>query len=159
MNNLEIDAMNQAIKESKINLINNYQNGGPFGAAIIKNNKIIASAHNTVIESKDATAHAEINAIRKASKLLNTHDLSDCILFTSAEPCPMCLSAIIWSNIKKVYYANTKKDTHEIGFRDDVIYEYLKGNNPTLLEMQHLKSEEALNIFKKFKELQNKNIY
>lgn len=112
-----------------------------------------------MVESKDATAHAEINAIRKASEILNTHDLSGCILYTSAEPCPMCLSAIIWANIKVVYYANTRKDADDIGFRDDMIYEYIKGNNKNLIEVHHIDSEEALEVFKKFKELENKNIY
>ena len=108
MQNEEI--MKIVVEESKANKSNNYQNGGPFGAAVVKNGEIVAVAHNTVIESIDATAHAEVNAIRLASKKLNTHDLSGCVLYTSAEPCPMCLSAIIWANIKEVYYANTKKD-------------------------------------------------
>ena len=90
--------MKAAIKEAYKGIENG--DGGPFGAVIVKDGKIITSAHNTVIESMDATAHAEINAIRKASKILNTNDLSGCILYTSTEPCPMCLSAIIWSNIK-----------------------------------------------------------
>ena len=97
MNNEEF--MKIAIEESRANIENNYQKGGPFGAVIVKDGEIIASAHNTVIESIDATAHAEVNAIRLASQKLKTHDLSGCVLYTSAEPCPMCLSAIIWANI------------------------------------------------------------
>lgn len=159
MSELDESAMKKAIEESKTNIVNNFKNGGPFGAVIVKNGKIISTAHNTVIESKDATAHAEINAIRDASKKLNTHDLNGCILYTSAEPCPMCLSAIIWANIKKVYYANTKKDANDIGFRDDIIYEYIKGNNKSILELHHIKSEEALEVFNKFKELEDKIIY
>ena len=159
MSELDEIAIKKAIEESKINLANNFKNGGPFGAVIVKDGRIISIEHNTVIESKDATAHAEINAIRNASKKLNTHDLSGCILYTSAEPCPMCLSAIIWANIKKVYYANTKKDANDIGFRDDIIYEYIKGNNKSILELQHIKSEEALEVFNKFKELADKIIY
>ena len=100
-----------------------------------------------------------MNAIRKACQKLNTHDLSGCILYTSAEPCPMCLSAIIWSNIKIVYFANTKKDADDIGFRDDMIYEYLKGNDKNLIEIQHIESEEALRVFKEFKELEDKIMY
>jgi len=158
---LELDkiAMDKAIQESKVNLVNNYNNGGPFGAAIVKDGEIISTAHNTVIESNDATAHAEINAIRMASKKLNTHDLKGCTLYTSAEPCPMCLSAIIWANIKEVYFANTKKDADEIGFRDDIIYEYLKGNNENIIKMHHIESKEALDVFKTFKNLQNKAMY
>ena len=159
MENIHEIAMKKAIEESKVNLENNYNNGGPFGAVIVKDGEIISSAHNTVVESHDATAHAEVNAIRMASEKLETHDLSGCILYTSAEPCPMCLSAIIWSNIKVVYFANTKKDADDIGFRDDVIYEYIKGNNDNLIEMHHIESEEALEVFKKFKELEDKVVY
>jgi len=158
MENIHEIAMKKAIEESKINLSNNYHNGGPFGAVIVKDGEIISSAHNTVVESHDATAHAEVNAIRLASKKLGTHDLNGCILYTSAEPCPMCLSAIIWSNIKVIYFANTKKDADDIGFRDDAIYEYIKGNN-NLIELHHIESEEALEVFKKFKELEDKTIY
>lgn len=81
------------------------------------------------------------------------------MLYTSAEPCPMCLSAIIWANIKEVYYANTKKDADEIGFRDDMIYEYIKGNNEEVLNLHHMESEEALEVFKKFKEIGEQNLY
>lgn len=81
------------------------------------------------------------------------------MLYTSAEPCPMCLSAIIWANIKEVYYANTKKDADEIGFRDDRIYEYIKGNDEKVLNLHHVESEEALEVFKKFKEIGEQNLY
>ena len=159
MENISEIAMQKAIEESKANLLNNYKNGGPFGAVIVKDGEIISSAHNSVIESNDPTAHAEVNAIREVCKKLNTHDLSGCALYTSAEPCPMCLSAIIWANIKSVYYANTKKDADEIGFRDDMIYEYLKGNDEQLIEIRQIESEEALEVFRKFKQLSNKTMY
>lgn len=159
MDNIEENVMNLAIEESKINRKNNYKNGGPFGAVIVKDGEIIASAHNTVFESVDATAHAEINAIRKASKILNTNDLSGCILYTSTEPCPMCLSAIIWANIKEIYYANTKKDADNIGFRDDMIYEYIKGNKEDVLTKHHIDSKEALKVFEEFKNMDGKNMY
>lgn len=152
------EAMNIAIEESKVNLVNNYQNGGPFGAVILKDGEVVASSHNTVIESKDPTAHAEVNAIRKACRVLSTHDLSGCVLYTSAEPCPMCLSAIIWANIKKVYYANTRSDADKIGFRDDIIYEYIKGNN-NIIEVKRIESNDALEVFTKFNEIKNKNMY
>ena len=159
MGELDKIAMEKAIEESKVNLENHYRNGGPFGAAIVKDGKIISTGHNTVIETKDATAHAEINAIREASKVLNTNDLSGCILYTIAEPCPMCLSAIIWANIKEVYYANTKKEAGDIGFRDDIIYEYLKGNNDSLIHLYHVESEEALEVFREFEKLEDKSMY
>ena len=159
MGNINEKAIDVAIDESKINMKNNYQKGGPFGASIVKDGKIIARAHNTVIESKDATAHAEVNAIRKASKVLNTHDLSGCVLYTSAEPCPMCLSAIIWANIKEVYYVNTRKDADAIGFRDDMIYEYLNGTNKDLIHVHHVENDEALEVFEDFQELEDKELY
>lgn len=159
MSEFQQAAMNQAIEESKKDSINNYKNGGPFGATIVKDGKILISAHNTVIESKDATAHAEVNAIRKACKILNTHNLSGCILYTSTEPCPMCLSAIIWSNIKEVYYANTREDADNIGFRDDVIYKYLEGNQKDVIELHHIENKEALAVFENFKKFKDKNLY
>lgn len=159
MNEIDNIAIEKAIEESRYNLKNNYNNGGPFGAVIVCNGKIICSCHNTVVESHDATAHAEINAIRTASKILNTHDLSNCILYTSAEPCPMCLSAIIWSNIKEVYYCNTKKDADEIGFRDDIIYSYLKGEDKNLLKLHHIKNDDAKKVFDEFNKINNKKMY
>lgn len=159
MKDIDKEAMKLAIEESKVNIANNYKNGGPFGAVIVRDGKIITSAHNTVIENNDATAHAEINAIRQASKILNTNDLSDCTLYTSTEPCPMCLSAIIWANIKDIYYANTRKDANDIGFRDDVIYEYINGENQNILNRHHIESEEALEVFNKFKGMDEKNMY
>jgi len=152
-------AMEKAIEQSKYNLKNDYQAGGPFGAVIVKDGKIISEAHNTVVESCDATAHAEINAIRSASKKLKTHDLEGCILYTSAEPCPMCLSAIIWANIKEVYYANTSDDADEIGFRDDKIYEYLEGNSKKLINLHHIKSQEAKEVFNTFQTIDDKEMY
>lgn len=132
--------------------------GGPFGAVIVKDGEIIAKGNNKVIVSKDPTAHAEVVAIREASKKLGTYDLSGCTLYTSCEPCPMCLSAIIWANIKDVYYACTKKDAANIGFRDDAIYEYLKGNNKDLIKLIPMDRDECLGVFEEYHE-QNKTIY
>ena len=153
------EAMQMAIEESKVNRLNNYKNGGPFGAIIVKEGKLISIAHNTVVESKDPTAHAEINAIRLATKKLDTHDLTGCSLYVNAEPCPMCLSAIIWANIKEVYFANTRKEAGNIGFRDDMIYEYLGGENKELINIHHIESKEAKDVFEEFKNLEGKVIY
>ena len=132
----------------------NNNEGGPFGAVITdKDGKIISIANNQVIKNNDPTAHAEVQAIREACKKLNTHDLSGYILYTSCEPCPMCLSAIIWSNIKEVYYACTRKDAGEIGFRDDVIYEFLETNNKNLLNETQISREDCIDLFKEYKEL------
>ena len=98
--------------------------GGPFGAIIVdKYGKIISRANNMVLKNNDPTAHAEIVAIRKACNKLKTYDLEGCILYTSCEPCPMCLSAIIWANIKEIYYGANREDAARIGFRDNDIYE------------------------------------
>ena len=125
--------------------------GGPFGA--VKGN-IISIKHNTVLKDNDPTAHAEVNAIREACKILNTHDLSDCTIYSSCEPCPMCLSAIIWSNIKKVYYSSTRTDAENIGFRDEAIYEYLAGTNK-IIEKERIKNKECEEVMKKY----DKEIY
>ena len=153
------EAMRIAIEESKYNSENNYKNGGPFGAVILKNGEIVSIAHNTVIESKDPTAHAEVNAIRLATKKLNTHDLTGCTLYVNAEPCPMCLSAIIWANIKEVYYANTKEEAGNIGFRDDLIYDYIKNRDENILKTHHIENEKAKEIFEEFKTNENKIMY
>lgn len=125
--------------------------GGPFGAVIIDTlGNIISNGNNKVLKNNDPTAHAEIVAIREACSKLKTYDLSDYILYTSCEPCPMCISAIIWANIKIVYYGCTKKDASDIGFRDDIIYDYLKGNNSNLISLNKLDRNECLEVFKKY---------
>ena len=96
--------------------------GGPFGSVIVKDNEIIAEGSNIVTSSNDPTAHGEVVAIREACKKLNTFDLSGCEIYTSCEPCPMCLSAIYWSRLDKIYYANTREDAKNIDFDDSFIY-------------------------------------
>lgn len=114
--------------------------GGPFGAVIVRDGKILGSAGNTVTHECDPTAHAEVNAIRRAAKKIGKPDLSGCILYTSAEPCPMCLSAIYWANIKQVYYGNTKRDAEWAGFGDQFILDQLQ--HP--IENQEVKFERIL---------------
>jgi guanine deaminase len=97
--------------------------GGPFGAVIVKDNQIVGRGYNQVTSTHDPTAHAEVMAIRNACQNLNTFHLPDCTIFTSCEPCPMCLGAIYWAKIKHIYYANTRKDAAAIGFNDDFIYQ------------------------------------
>ena len=99
--------------------------GGPFGAVIVKDGKVVAQSANKVTSTNDPTAHAEVSAIRLACTALNTFDLSGCVVYTSCEPCPMCLGAIYWSRIETIYYANTKADAGKIGFDDKFIYEEL----------------------------------
>lgn len=145
--------MNKFMKIAKENADNGIakKEGGPFGAVIVdKEGNIIAKGNNKVLKTNDPTAHAEIVAIRNASEKLQTYDLSEYILYTSCEPCPMCLSAIIWANIKKVYYGCTKKDAGDIGFRDDMIYDYLKEKNEDLIELKELDRNECIKTFEKY---------
>ena len=133
--------------------------GGPFGAVIVDNNgNIIANGNNKVLINNDPTAHAEVVAIRNACQKLNNYDLSDYILYTSCEPCPMCLSAIIWANIKTVYYGCNKNDAGEIGFRDDIIYDFLEGKTKDLIKLEELDRNECLEVFKEYKD-NNGTIY
>ena len=136
------------------------QEGGPFGAVITDSDgNVIAVSSNTVLGSHDPTAHAEINAIRKACRILKTHDLSGYILYATGYPCPMCLSAIMWANIKKVYYGTNLKDAEDIGFRDDFIYNYIKGNSDNkTLELINIDRDQCLELFNEYKE-KNKEIY
>ena len=133
--------------------------GGPFGSVIVdKEGHIIATGNNQVLKNNDPTAHAEVMAIRNACAKLNTYDLSGYILYTSCEPCPMCLSAIIWSNIKEIYYACTRDDAARIGFRDDLIYEYLKGNHHDLIQLKQIDRQDCIETFTKYQQ-QDKTIY
>lgn len=113
--------MKIAINAAKWGITKN--DGGPFGAVIVKDGTVIASGHNHVISNNDPTCHGEIDAIRKACSALNTYDLSGCELYTTAYPCPMCLGAIQWANISKVYYGCNVEDTEDIGFKDKSMYE------------------------------------
>ncbi len=138
--------------------------GGPFGACIVKNGKLIGKGANQVLEKKDPTAHAEIMAIKEACQNINSYDLTGCELYTSCYPCPMCLSAIIWSNIKKVYYGNTKEDAKEIGFRDDFIYNYIENlsvNKPNneILELKNIDRKETIKEFEEFANKKDKILY
>ena len=120
MNNVMKLAIERARETMNQNL------GGPFGAAVIdKDGTILSVTSNTVLGDHDPTAHAEMNAIREACKVKGTHDLTGCVIYATGYPCPMCLGAIIWANIKTVYYGCTPKDADDIGFRDDFIYDFI----------------------------------
>lgn len=130
--------------------------GGPFGAVLVKGNQLIASSHNTVLLTNDPTAHAEINVIRMASKKLNTFDLSDLTLYTTCQPCPMCMGAILWARIDKVYYGATKDDAKEGGFDDNLFYEMLQNNSLNLEQIDHKENKELFSIWNK---KEDKQIY
>ena len=132
--------------ELSINSANN--TGGPFGCVIVKDDKIIAEGSNKVTFSNDPTAHAEIVAIREACKKLNTFNLSGCDLYASCEPCPMCLSAIYWSHVDNIFYANTKEDAKKINFDDSLIYsEISKKNEDRKIPIKQILRDEALKAF------------
>ncbi len=123
--------------------------GGPFGAVVVKDGKLIAGSGNRVTQTNDPTAHAEVAAIRLACAALNTFDLTGCVIYTSCEPCPMCLSAIYWSRMSTIYYANTKTDAANIGFDDQFIYEELeKPMAERSLPLVQLMRDEAQQAFK-----------
>ena len=122
--------------------------GGPFGSIIVKNDKVIAEGSNKVTLNNDPTAHGEIVAIRKACKSLNNINLSGCELYSTCEPCPMCLSAIYWARVEKVYYANTRDDAQKIDFDDSLIYsELLKNVKKRKIPMVQMMRAEALKAF------------
>lgn len=151
------DLMRKAIELSIENIKNG---GGPFGAVIAKDGDIIATGTNRVTADNDPTAHAEVNAIRKACQALKTFDLSGCTIYTSCEPCPMCLAAIYWAHIDKIYYGNNKKDAADIGFDDSYIYDEL--NLPVEKRtklMNELLPEEAIKAFQLWVNTEDKTEY
>lgn len=136
------------------------EGGGPFGAVIVKNGEIIAEGTNRVTADHDPTAHAEVSAIRKAAKQLDTFDLSGCDIYSSCEPCPMCLGAIYWAHLDNLYYGNTKADAKAIGFDDSFIYDEIN----LLPEERQLKTsqylpEEAIAAFEKWRDKEDKVEY
>lgn len=152
------DFMRMAIELSEHNV--KLQLGGPFGAVIVKDGEVIARSANKVVPTNDPTAHAEVSAIRLACEKLGTYSLSGCVIYTSCEPCPMCLGAIYWARIDRIYYANTKADAAAIGFDDQFIYEELD------LQMQNRKlpheqllHDEASAVFKLWAETDAKTHY
>jgi tRNA(Arg) A34 adenosine deaminase TadA len=134
--------------------------GGPFGAVITKNGEIVSENCNQVTVLNDPTAHAEIGAIREAARKLNSFDLSGCNIYISCEPCPMCLGAIYWARIGKVFFANTRSDAENIGFDDSFIYEEIsRPLQERKIEFKQLLREEALEAFRAWEESENKVEY
>lgn len=155
MNEILRLAMEQARKTMNENI------GGPFGAAVIsETGEILAVTSNSVLRDNDPTAHAEVNAIRTACKKIGSYDLGGCVLYTTAYPCPMCLSAIIWANIKKVYFGCRPEDAEHIGFRDDFIYRYIenKCNDKSVLDIVELDRTDCLKLFEEYQQ-KSKTIY
>ncbi|MBK6878891.1 MAG: nucleoside deaminase [Ignavibacteria bacterium] len=149
--------MEEAIRLSLENIKNS---GGPFGAVITKNGEIVATGVNRVTSKNDPTAHAEIEAIREACKRLQTFDLSDCEIYSSCEPCPMCLSAIYWSRLSKIFYGGTRHDAGNAGFRDDFLYDEIAAEiEKRKIPSINLMNKEAIEAFEKWMENPEKTDY
>ena len=134
--------------------------GGPFGAVVVKDNVVIGMGHNRVVVNNDPTCHGEIEAIRNSCKNINSFDLSGCDIYTTGEPCPMCLSAILWANINNIYYACSIKDNDDIGFRDDIFYKKLNISTKNLQKnIFCIDREEGLKLFDEYKNIKNKINY
>lgn len=154
MNNFMSIAIKEAFKGMEAN------EGGPFGAVIVKDGEVIASAHNEVIKTNDPTAHAEVTAIRRASNKLGRFDLSDCEIYSSCEPCPMCFAAIHWAKIKKLYFGSTRNDAANIDFDDQYIYDVINGTAEELqVEVIQIDRKECLAPFDKWAQTVNKVQY
>lgn len=150
--------MREAIAQAQRGMDN--LEGGPFGALVVRDGLIVGRGNNRVTSTNDPTAHAEVVAIRDACKNLNTFQLSDCILYTSCEPCPMCLGAIYWARPKQVFYGCTKQDAADIGFDDSFIYEEIKLPLPQRqIPLLPLLRDEAIGIFQAWSNKQDKLLY
>lgn len=155
---MKVKFMREAIRLSLQMMRENH--GGPFGAVIVRNGKIVGRGWNRVTSLNDPTAHAEITAIREACSKLRTFQLDDCDLYTSCEPCPMCLAAVYWAGLRKVYYANTRKDAAAIRFDDDSLYrEVARPVSRRKIPMKQLLRKEALTAFGEWEKKANKIPY
>ena len=146
--------MQIAIDEAREGIRNGH--GGPFGTAIVKDGELISSGHNHVLSNMDPTCHGEVDAIRKACQKLGTHDLSGCELYTTGEPCHMCLCACMWANISKIYYGCTIEDNGLIGFRDDKFDLIFGGRDKLEGFMTEMDREACLKLFEEYKNLYHK---
>jgi guanine deaminase len=136
------------------------QEGGPFGAVIVKDGEIIAKAHNQVLKTNDPTMHAEVAAIRKATKKLGRFDLSDCEIYSTCEPCPMCFSAIHWAKMKKLYFGATRYDAADIGFDDQFIYDVInKKADHEQVVIEEIDREDCIVPFNEWTKKENKTMY
>lgn len=147
--------MKLAIEEARKGI--NAGHGGPFGAVIVKNDRVIAKGHNHVVINNDPTCHGEIDAIRKASKKLKTFDLAGCEIYTTGFPCPMCFGAILWANIDKIYYGCNTTDTEIIGFRDKAFEQSIPNKKVSMCS--ELNREECLALYEEYKNIQSKTNY
>lgn len=152
---MEKKYMLSAVKEARKGILAGH--GGPFGTVIVKDGQIIAKGHNRVLRNNDPTCHGEVDAIRKACKELGTFDLTGCELYTTGEPCHMCLCACMWANISKIYYGCTIEDNGKIGFRDDKFDKVFGGREKLKGYMIPLGREECLELFDEYNSLDAQN--
>ena len=154
----EIKFMLEAVQLGREGMLNN--EGGPFGCVIVKDDVIVGRGWNKVIAQNDPTAHAEVTAIRDACKNLGTFQLAGCEIYTSCEPCPMCMGAIYWARPAKVYFANTRKDAANIGFDDSLIYDELTlPLHERKISIECVGREDAIKLFEEWVKKENKNLY
>ncbi len=153
-----MNPMHRAIELSNEKMQSN--EGGPFGAVIVKDGEIIAEGWNCVTSHNDPTAHAEVQAIRKACKALGTFSLAGCSIYTSCEPCPMCLASIYWARLDKIYYANTRQDAARIAFDDEFLYEEIgKEVDDRKIPMEQLDRDKAITVFEAWVKKEDKTEY
>lgn len=150
--------MQTAVDEARHGMDHNH--GGPFGAVIVKHGKIISKAHNDVLRANDPTAHAEILAIRQASEALGSFDLSGCEIYSTSEPCPMCLAAIFWARIGTVYFGSGQDEVAKIGFDDSRFYELIRGNRDnTELNLVNIEKEKCMELLERWERKPDKQMY
>jgi guanine deaminase len=151
---MENTLMDQAIKEAQIGI--EHGHGGPFGAVVVRDGKIIGRGHNCVIKNQDPTCHGEVEAIRDACKNIGSFDLEGADIYTTSEPCPMCLGAVLWAGIRNVYYGCNRDDAESIGFRDKVFYDTMDQLSYRLIETQR---DQCLDLFARYRTMPNRKPY
>ncbi len=145
--------MELAINEARVGIRNGH--GGPFGCVVVKDNQVISKGHNQVLKNHDSTCHGEIDAIRKAEQILQTHDLKGCVIYTTGEPCAMCLAACKWANIEHVYYGCSIEDNSIIGFRDEEMDNMFGGRNNLKGYLEQIDHKECLELFNEYKSIKH----
>ena len=149
--------MKIAIQEARKGILNG--DGGPFGAVVVKDGKVVGKGHNKVLKKNDSTCHAEIEALKTAHKKLGTYDLSGCEIYSTGEPCPMCLCACLWANISKIYFGCSIQENEKIGFRDQK-FDQLLGGRKNLKDYLHcVEKEKCLELFEEYNKIKNKKTY
>jgi guanine deaminase len=151
------EVMRLAVREARRGMDRN--EGGPFGAVVVRGDEVVGRGHNRVLKTNDPTAHAEIIAVRRAARKLGRFDLSDCEIYATCEPCPMCLGAILWARIRHVYYGCTAEDAARVGFDDRKIYDVVRGRRGGAVQIRPLGRKECLSLFEAWRKKPDKIPY